>query len=127
MMKPVDCHPLFDEAVMRRWAQRATHDPLVVEHRTMANLRVGLQTTSGDGSKAWLHIDEAGVTAGLGDIRTHFDFVGENAAFDDLAQGFPFNRLVRQHRLDIQGDIRACVQNWLLLYAVMRSSAHLGV
>ena len=45
----------------------------------------------------------------------------------DLAQGFPFNRLVRQHRLVVGGDLRACVQNWMLLYALTRLTGELEV
>jgi hypothetical protein len=35
--------------------------------------------------------------------------------------------LVRQHRLVVGGDLRACVQNWMLLYALTRLTGELEV
>jgi hypothetical protein len=79
------------------------------------------------GKQAWLEISETGVHTGLGDDAIDFYLDGAQDAFDDLGRGFPFNRLVRQHRLTVGGDLRACVQNWLLLYALTRLTATLEI
>lgn len=113
---------VFDQTQMQRWGERATKDPLVLRSATMARLLVGLRNTDSKHEAAWLAVTQNGVTAGVGDIKTDFCFAGPADAFADLFKGVPFNRLIRQHRLDVQGDVRSCVQNWLLLYAVMRAS-----
>ena len=124
MTNDIPTRVVFDRDRMHRWAELATKDPLVRSSNTMANLLIGLHDTDLN-LAAWLAVTETGVTGGTGHVKTDFCFVGSSSAFTDMLEGMPFNRLIRQHRLDIQGDVRSCVKNWLLLYAVMRSCTQL--
>ena len=117
---------LFDPAVLQVWAQRASADALVQRQSVLAQLRLGLRNSE-SGKQAWLEIAETGVHAGVGGDTVNFYLEGAQDAFDDLGRGFPFNRLVRQHRLTVGGDLRACVQNWLLLYAPTYLTATLEI
>lgn len=109
----------FDTDFLGRLARAASQDAFVARHSTLAHVRIGFQESS-SGRQAWLSIDAGRVGAGRGDGGAAFSFVGDDSAFESLAQGFPFNRLVRQHRLQVEGDLRACVHEWLLIYAVTR-------
>jgi hypothetical protein len=110
---------LFDAATLDIWARRATDDAFVQRQRVLADLCLGLRNTD-TGEQAWLVVLEDGVQAGTGTRATDFTLEGGQQAFDDLCCGFPFNRLVRQHRLTVAGNLRSCVQNWLLVYGLIR-------
>jgi len=115
---------LFTPAVLIAWTRLAARDALVARHAILANLRLGLRNTDSD-ETLWLSVAETGIQGGLGLEHVAFYLEGPQDAFEDLVRGVPFNRLVRQHRLTVEGDLRCCVQNWLLLYAVMRLAAQL--
>lgn len=115
---------LFDPAVLVAWTRLASADAFVARQSVLADLRLGLRNTD-SGETLWLAVTEAGVQGGPGLDGVAFHLEGAQDAFDDLGRGFPFNRLVRQHRLTVCGDLRRCVQNWLLLYALTRLTANL--
>ncbi|MEJ2897106.1 hypothetical protein [Bordetella avium] len=115
---------LFDPAVLAAWTRLASHDAFLARHAILADLRLGLLNTD-SGQALWLSISASGVQSGTGLGEAAFYLEGGQGAFDDLARGLPFNRLVRQHRLTVRGDLRRCVQNWLLLYALTRLTANL--
>ncbi|KCB24572.1 hypothetical protein [Bordetella hinzii] len=116
---------LFDPAVLAAWTRLASDDAFVARHAILADLRLGLRNTS-SGQALWLSADGKRVQGGPGLDGVAFTLEGPQDAFDDLARGFPFNRLVRQHRLTVGGDMRRCVQNWLLVYAITRLTARLN-
>lgn len=120
-----DTPDLFDPAVLAAWTRLASADAFVARHAILADLRLGLRNTD-SGQSIWLSVTDAGVQGGPGLDDVAFAFEGAQDAMDDLARGFPFNRLVRQHRLSVTGDMRRCVQNWLLVYAVTRLTAGLA-
>ncbi|MFW7341004.1 hypothetical protein V0R37_05595 [Pollutimonas sp. H1-120] len=104
----------------------ASGDSFVAQHSVLASLKMGFRNTETKES-AWISVDENRVTAGTEATSAvvAFTFLGDTAALEDLRRGYPFNRLVRQHRLVVEGDMRSCVQNWLLIYAVLRLAAGL--
>lgn len=112
---------LLDDGFLPGLARRAQADDFVARHRTLADLKIGFRHSE-TGQSAWIAVTPQGIGAGQAGTAP-FTFVGDEAALQALASGFPFNRLVRQHRLSVEGDLRACVQNWLLIYAVMRLCA----
>jgi hypothetical protein len=114
----------FNEDFLACLASAASSDPFVARHSTLAHVRIGFHEKE-SGRKAWLSVDEGQVSSGAGEADAKFSFVGDAAAFQTLARGFPFNRLVRQNRLTVEGDLRACVKEWLLIYAVTRLCAAL--
>lgn len=79
------------------------------------HLTFGLHDRS-NGARAWLRIDEGAITGGTGDADTRFELSGDADAWQALAQGMPINRLLRQGRVEIRGDARSCIQNWLVVY-----------
>lgn len=109
---------ILDDRFLQQLAQRAQSDAFVARHCTLADVTIGIRL-SGSTDAVWLHVTSDQVESGRGD-RSTFTFVGDEAALRDLSDGFPFNRLVRQHRLTVEGDLRHCVQNWLLIHAVLR-------
>ncbi len=112
---------LLDEGYLPALARRAQADSFVARHRTLADLKIGFRHSE-TGQRAWIAVTPDTIEAGqAGDAP--FTFVGDESALQALAGGFPFNRLVRQHRLSVEGDLRACVQNWLLIHAVLRLCA----
>ncbi|MCC2595855.1 hypothetical protein LKR43_05825 [Pusillimonas sp. MFBS29] len=115
----------FHQGWLQALGSAANHDSFVAQHSALATFNMGFRNTE-TGENAWIAFDEGRVTAGT-DTTTAiaFTFAGDTAAFNDLHRGFPFNRLVRQHRLVVEGDMRSCVQNWLLIYAVTRLAAGL--
>ncbi|MBS4001846.1 MAG: hypothetical protein KGZ91_00605 [Afipia sp.] len=120
MTEPSTAGPdFFAPDFLARLASAASGDSFVARHSTLAHVRIGFQESE-TGRKAWLLVDEGKVTSGSGAGAAEFTFVGDAGAFRTLASGFPFNRLVRQHRLSVEGDLRACVNEWLLIYAVTR-------
>ena len=117
---------LFDPAFLSAWAQRASADDFVRQHSVLADVCVALRNTE-TGEHIWLNVSEQNVQAGAGERQVPFWLEGDSEAFADLARGYPFNRLVRQHRLVVGGDLRACVQNWMLLYALTRLTGDLEI
>lgn len=116
----------FSQGWLHALGVAASQDSFVAQHSALAALTMGFHNTE-TGESAWVSLDEARVTAGTDttSAAAAFTFAGDTAAFNDLRRGFPFNRLVRQHRLVVEGDMRCCVQNWLLIYAVTRLAAQL--
>ena len=113
---------LLAPGFLTQLAARATNDALVARQRLLANLQIGFRNSE-TGRTGWLHVTASQIEAGDAMDEQHappFTFVGDTDAMQALAQGFPFNRLVRQHRLVVVGDLRHCVQNWLLIYAILR-------
>lgn len=109
---------LLAPGFLQQMARRVTSDDFVAQHRTLADVQIGFRDSE-TGQSAWIAVKQQSVE--VGDVgRAPFTFVGDTSAMRDLANGFPFNRLVRQRRLAVEGDLRACVQNWLLIYAVLR-------
>lgn len=101
----------------------ANQDSLVAQHSVLATLTMGFRNTE-TGQRACISLAKEHIKADLDSTSTAaFTFAGDTRAFDDLRRGFPFNRLVRQHRLIVEGDMRCCVQNWMLIYAVTRLAA----
>jgi len=115
---------LFDQQTVAAWQQLAREDELVLRNTVLADLSLGLRNSQ-TGEQVWWSIREQGIEAGLGERPLVFWLEGDGSAFDDLARGFPFNRLVRQHRLTVCGDLRSAVQNWMLLYALTRLTKEL--
>ncbi|OZI74869.1 hypothetical protein [Bordetella genomosp. 12] len=115
---------LFEPRVLEAWAKMASSDAFVAKNAILADLRFGLRNADTD-QAVWLAVEGEQVSSGTGLDSTAFAFEGRTDAFSELARGFPFNRLIRQHRLTIVGDMRRCVQNWLLIYAVTRLTGHL--
>lgn len=114
----VSLPPILEDQFLQQLAQRAQTDAFVAKHRLLADVRIGLRLA--DSAEAvWLHVTPEHIEAGRGNVAP-FTLVGDAATLRDLSSGFPFNRLVRQHRLTVEGDLRACVQNWLLIHAVLR-------
>lgn len=109
---------IFAPAVLQSLAAAASADEFVRRKSTFADLRIGLQSESG--ARAVLIVQGCDVSIDPDAGAADFVFEGDDAAFGDLRSGLAFNRLVRQHRLHITGDLRGCVQNWLLLYAIFR-------
>jgi len=130
---------LFDPSVLAAWTRLASNDAFVARCAILADLRLGLHNTD-SGQTLWVSVTETrqalnppsetqrllSVQSGPGLEHVAFYLEGPRDAFDDLVRGVPFNRLVRQHRLTVGGDLRRCVQNWLLLYALMRLTAQMG-
>uniref|UniRef100_UPI0033400D2E hypothetical protein n=1 Tax=Castellaniella defragrans TaxID=75697 RepID=UPI0033400D2E len=108
----------FDAEFLRQLEQRARDDAFVARHGTLANVRLGIRD-SGSGEFVRLHVRADGLVIDR-QSDVSFTLVGDAGALQALSQGFPFNRLVRQHRLFVEGDLRSCVQNWLLIHAVLR-------
>jgi len=129
---------LFAPAVLTAWTRLAANDAFVARCAILADVRLGLRNTDND-QALWLAVTEPrqtpaplsetrsvlSVQGGPGLDHVAFYLEGPQDAFDDLVRGLSFNRLVRQHRLTVAGDLRCCVQNWLLLYALMRLTAQL--
>lgn len=116
----------FSADWLRELAVAASKDSLVAQHNALTMLTMGFRNTETEES-AWISLEENHIRAGLDATpAAAFTFVGDTATFNDLRRGFPFNRLVRQHRLIVEGDMRCCVQNWLLIYAVTHLAARLG-
>lgn len=109
----------FDPAWLTALATAAAKDDFVAQHSTLAAFTIGFRNTE-SGETAWISVNDSAIDAGTNDTAAAFLFAGDTAAFSDLKDGFPFNRLVRQHRLSVEGDLRGCVQNWLLIYAILR-------
>ncbi len=115
----------FQENYLGRLALAGSADAFVRQHSTLAQLTAGFRDTT-SGASAWISVVGNQVHAGTGNKNDElFCFEGDTGSFEDLRRGFPLNRLVRQHRLTVTGDLRACVQNWLLLYAITRLTATL--
>lgn len=114
---------VFEPDILAAWTQLASQDTFVSRHSILADLRLGLRNTDTN-EGLWLAVSESNVQGGSGLEDVAFYLEGTQSAFDDLARGLPFNRLVRQHRLTVRGDLRCCVQNWLLLYALTRLIVH---
>lgn len=117
---------LFSTDVLAAWSRLASTDEMVHQHSALADLDIGFRNTE-TSEQAWLQIDESGIYTGLGAHTVAFSLVGDTEAFTDLIHGFPFNRLIRQHRLFVEGDLRCCVQNWMLLYALTRLTKELEI
>lgn len=115
---------LFSPQVLEAWVRLACADDLVRSNTVLADLTLGLRNTQTGEQIRWT-IREQDVQAGVGEGAVAFWLEGDNDAFAALAAGFPFNRLVRQHRLVVGGDLRACVQNWMLIYALTRLTSRL--
>lgn len=120
MSKPIP--DLLTAGFLAQLAARANDDAFVARQRLLANLQIGFRNSE-TGQTGCLRVTAAHIEAGEAarDADTPpFTFVGDTDAMRALAQGFPFNRLVRQHRLVVVGDLRRCVQNWLLIHAILR-------
>lgn len=115
---------LFSPQVLEAWVGLARADDLVRSNTVLADLTLGLRNTQTGEQIRWT-IREQDVQAGVGEGAVAFWLEGDSDAFAALAAGFPFNRLVRQHRLVVGGDLRACVQNWMLIYALTRLTSRL--
>lgn len=115
---------LFSPQVLEAWVRLARADDLVRSNTVLADLTLGLRNTQTGEQIRWT-IREQEVQAGVGEGAVAFWLEGDSDAFAALAAGFPFNRLVRQHRLVVGGDLRACVQNWMLIYALTRLTSRL--
>lgn len=89
----------------------------IVPHVTMAHLTFGLKDTD-TAETGWIRVDEGSVVGGSGSADTRFTFEATSAAWRELAEGMPINRLVRQGKMVISGDARNCVQNWLLVFEI---------
>ncbi|MBP6019257.1 MAG: hypothetical protein KA735_07190 [Burkholderiaceae bacterium] len=112
----------FDAKYLAHLAQSASNDAFVKQHSVLADFTVGFRDTDSNVT-AWIRVQEDQISAGLTDMPSAFCFEGSSASFDLLKNGTPFNRLVRQHRLTVTGNLRHCVQNWLLIYAITRLTA----
>ncbi len=99
----------------------APSNPKIVRQAGLAHLTFGLAGV--DTAEArWIRVDDGALTGGAGSADTRFTFEGADAVWDELARGMPINRLVRQGRIVISGDARACVQNWLLVHEIFATT-----
>jgi len=110
---------LLDAGRLVRLAAQASADEGVARQATLAQVCIGFHNHE-TGQRGWLEVNGAHVEAGNGQRAAQFYFSGGTDAFDALATGYPFNRLVREHRLVVEGDLRACVQNWLLIHTLLQ-------
>lgn len=122
----VQTSSFFSQDWLHALGVAASNDSFVAQHSALANFKMGFRNTETE-ENAWISLDENRVVAGTDTTPAvpTFTFAGDTATFNDLRLGYPFNRLVRQHRLTVEGDMRNCVQNWLLIYAVTRLAAGL--
>lgn len=98
----------------------APSNSAIVPHARMAHLTFGLKDTDTT-ETGWIRIDDDSVLGGSGSADTRFTFEADSAAWRELAEGMPINRLVRQGKMVIAGDARHCVQNWLLVFEVFNT------
>lgn len=92
----------------------------IASHATMAHLTFGVKDTD-TAESGWIRVDESAVAGGSGAADTRFTFEAGSAAWRELAEGMPINRLVRQGKMVISGDARHCVQNWLLVFEIFNT------
>lgn len=128
MNAPLSTRPLslLDTGYLALLAARASTDSRVAQQATLAQVGIGFHNTE-TGQYGWLQVTGAQVEGGEGQRATPFCFSGGSDAFEALAAAYPFNRLVREHRLTVEGDLRVCVQNWLLIHTLLqltRKAAH---
>lgn len=98
----------------------APSNSAIAPHATMAHLTFGLKDTD-TAETGWIRVDAASVSGGSGSADTRFTFEATSAAWRELAEGMPINRLVRQGKMVISGDARHCVQNWLLVFEIFNT------
>ena len=110
---------LLDTGYLARLAAHASAEARVGQQATLAHLCIGFHNHE-TGQRGWLEINEQRAEAGNNLRAAPFYFTGGSDAFEALAAGYPFNRLVREHRLVVEGDLRACVQNWLLIHTLLQ-------
>jgi hypothetical protein len=110
---------LLDPGYLARLAAHASADVGVAQQATLAQVCIGFHNHE-TGQRGWLEVNGSKVDADDGHRAAPFCFSGGTGAFEALAAAYPFNRLVREHRLVVEGDLRACVQNWLLIHAILQ-------
>ncbi|MCG5238325.1 hypothetical protein [Azospirillum doebereinerae] len=115
----------FTGDFLPRLAGAVAQDAYFRDRCTAAHLTFGLRDT-GSGASGWLRVDGPAVSAAAGPSDSRFTIEGDGAAWRDLLAGLPVNRLLRQHRMTVSGDIRSCVQNWLLVFAVTSAAQRLA-
>lgn len=98
----------------------ASSNSAIAAHATTAHLTFGVKDTD-TAESGWLRIDGNALTGGSGSADTRFTFEAGSAAWRELAEGMPINRLVRQGKMVISGDARNCVQNWLLVFEIFNT------
>lgn len=106
-------------------ASGASASAEVARRSVFAFLTFGLLDAD-TGETFWIRIEQGRATAGAGQADTRFVLAGSSAAWSELAAGMPVNRLLRQGKVSILGDARACMQNWLLVYAVLALAGREG-
>lgn len=92
----------------------------IAPHATMAHLTFCVKDTD-TAENGWIRVDEGSVVGGSGSADARFTFEATSAAWRELAEGMPLNRLVRQGKMVITGDARNCVQNWLLVFEIFNT------
>lgn len=106
---------VISPALVRHLIAAGTGNARLASKSFALHLTFGLHDRS-RGERAWLRIDEGAITGGAGDADTRFELSGDTDAWQALTQGMPINRLLRQGRVEIRGDARSCIQNWLVVY-----------
>jgi hypothetical protein len=116
---------VISPALVQQLVSRATANERLAGKSFALHLTFGLHDRS-TGERAWLRIDEHAISGGMGDADTRFELSGDTDAWRALAQGTPINRLLRQGRVEIRGDARSCIQNWLAVYLVTSGAQGFG-
>lgn len=106
---------VISPALVRHLVSAGLDNARLASQSFALHLTFGLHDHS-TGERAWLRIDEGSIRGAMGDADTRFELSGDSAAWQSLAQGTPINRLLRQGRVEIRGDARSCIQNWLVVF-----------
>ncbi len=107
----------LDAAFLARLAGAAQRNPDYRSRATGLYLTIGFRD-SATGASGWLRLAEGDVTSGSGESDARFVLQADSAAWQELIAGMPINRLLRQGKVQILGDARACIQNWLVVFAL---------
>jgi len=70
------------------------------------------------GNNLWLRMEGDRMHGGVGEADARFTLAGRTEAWRALCGGMPINRLLRQGRIEITGDARTCIQNWLVVFFI---------
>jgi len=103
-------------------ASAAQGNPDYLSRATGLHMTIGFRD-SATGDSGWIRLAGQHVSSGCGESDTRFVLQADSAAWQELIAGMPINRLLRQGKVQILGDARACIQNWLLVFALTSAAS----
>lgn len=112
----------LDEAFLARLASAAQGNPDYQSRASGLYMTIGFRD-SATGAAGWLRLAEGNVSSGSGEPDARFVLQADSAAWQELVAGMPINRLLRQGKVQILGDARACIQNWLVVFALTSAAS----